>query len=380
MPEVLGEAGDNTLCVGFSGNPASRGFDRYLDYSAWGEDADGPMPKAQNLNDVTQPEIEQLSQESKPWLILLRHMDPHSPYRPPPPYERLFYHGNERDEQNTSMEPVLSFKPFCDYFKSWMPPGITDRHYIDAQYDGAVAYMDASIAALFTQLEALGILDSTIVVINADHGETLYEHECWYDHHGLYESNLMVPLIIRYPRRLPAGRRVAGFNQHKDLMPTLLQMAGIGTDLTFDGRSLLELVAGRQTSFESECYVTECTWMRKHGWRTPQWKLIVALEPDFHFKPAVELYNLVEDPLEERNVASSHPDVVEALRGRMDAFIARREKETAITNPMLTQDAWHGQEGVGTFASSEAAYNALHIGDASAARRLQASERNEAEG
>ena len=234
---------------------------------------------------MTQPEIERLTQEAEPWFILLRHMDPHTPYLPPSPFSRLFYHGDECDPENTSMEPVFAFKPFADYFRSWMPEGITDRHYMDAQYDGAVAYMDACIAALFTQLETLGILDDTIVVINADHGETLYEHECWYDHHGLYDPTLMVPLIIRYPRRLPRGARVSGFNQHKDLMPTLLQLARIRTDLRFDGQSLLRLVQRRRASFESELYITECTWMRKHGWRTAQWKLIEALEPDFHAMP-----------------------------------------------------------------------------------------------
>ena len=102
-----------------------------------------------------------------------------------------------------------------------------------------------------------------------------------------------------------------GFNQHKDLVPTVLELADINTSIDFDGQSLMKLVRGEVPSFESEVYLTECTWMRKHGLRTPQWKLIVALEPDFHFKPEVELYNLIEDPLENANVADSHPDVVE---------------------------------------------------------------------
>ena len=58
------------------------------------------------------------------------------------------------------------------------------------------------------------------------------------------------------------------------------------------------MIRGEVPTFESEIYITECTWMRKHGWRTPEWKLIEALEPDFHFKPPVELYNLIEDPEE----------------------------------------------------------------------------------
>jgi arylsulfatase A-like enzyme len=64
--------------------------------------------------------------------------------------------------------------------------------------------------------------------------------------------------------------------------------------------------------------------MRKHGWRTPEWKLIQALEPDFHFKPEIELYNLIEDPTENHNVAERYPDVVVKLQERMEQYIAQR--------------------------------------------------------
>jgi arylsulfatase A-like enzyme len=284
----------------------------------------------------------------------------------------MFYHGNECDPKNKSMKPVFDFKPFADYFTTWMPVGITDKDYVIAQYDGAVAYMDSCIQRLFTQLETLGILDNTIVVINSDHGETLYDHDCWFDHHGIYDVTLKVPLIIRYPKKMPAGLRVPGYNQHKDLVPTLLELAGVKSKIKFDGRSLMELVNGKKSSFESEAYITECTWMRKHGWRTPQWKLIHALEPDFHFKPEVELYNLIDDPDENRNVAKKHPDIVKTLEARMQAHIAKREKATGLPNPIYDQPHWHGHGEVEYFESSQQAYDTLHIGDAAAARKLQA--------
>ncbi|HLA42470.1 MAG TPA: sulfatase [Aggregatilineales bacterium] len=378
LPEILREkAGYNTSCVGFSGNPGSRGFDTYLDYAAWGTLAEGRLPKAQNLNEVAIPELERLAAQDTPFFLFLRHMDPHSPYLPPEPFERMFYHGDECDPANKSMEPVMAFEPFSTYFKTWMPPGITDKDYIIAQYDGAIAYMDACIQNIFTALKSLGILDETIVVINGDHGETLYDHECWFDHHGLYDVTLHVPLMIRYPGKIPANRRIKGYNQHKDLVPTLLELADINADeIGFDGQSLLPMIHGEVPSHESEFYITECTWMRKHGWRTPQWKLIRALEPDFHFKPPVELYNLIEDPDENINLAGSQPEVVELLTERMEAWIARRETENGLTNPIMTQgDAWHGQSGIGYFTSSQQAYDTLRIRNPGQANKLQAKDK-----
>jgi arylsulfatase A-like enzyme len=382
LPEMLKVAGYETTCVGFEGNPSSRGFETYLQYAGWGSWEEGRSPKAQNLNEVAVPELERLAGGNKPFFLFLRHMDPHAPYLPPEPYERMFYHGDERDPNCHSMDPVMAFKPFCDFFASWMPPDIRDKDYVVAQYDGAVAYMDASLQTIFTALESLGILDETIVVINSDHGESLYDHECWFDHHGLYDSVLHVPLILRYPGRVPAGRRVNGHNQHKDLVPTLLELAnlepgdvGLPQGYCFDGGSLMPMIEAQATSYESEFYITECTWMRKHGWRTPHWKLIVALEPDFHFKPPVELYNLIEDPDENANLADSEPDVVSMLRARMEDWIARRERETGLKSPMLYQGDWHGIEGVGAFESSEQAYNTLHIGGPKEAAELQAKSR-----
>src|SRR5262249_46639507 len=127
------------------------------------------------------PELDRLVNEAKPFFLFLRHMDPHAPYLPPAPYAGMFYHGNDTDPNNKSMEPVFAFKPFADFLSSWMPTGTTDKDYVIAQYDGEIAYMDACLASIFAALEAHGIMDETIVIINGDHGETLYEHGCFFD-------------------------------------------------------------------------------------------------------------------------------------------------------------------------------------------------------
>ncbi len=371
LAEILGEIGYNTTCVGFTGNPSARGFQKYLDYEGWMPDETGRCPKAENLNAVAIPELKRLASEDKPFFLFLRHMDPHSPYLPPRPFERIFYDGDEFAEDNESLRPMYEFKPFRDFLSSWIPEGCTDSAYVDAQYDGAVAYMDACIQNIFATVESLGIEEETLVIITSDHGETLNEHECYYDHHGLYECTLVVPLILKYPGKVPAGKRYSDYTQIKDIMPTILDLLEVDTGIRFDGSSLVPLMRGEERAKEPEFYITECTWMRKHGWRTPEWKLIKALEPDFHFKPETELYNLIKDPGETRNVADEEPEVVAMLEARMNAYIAKREKETGRTNPMFTNLDWHGHGG-GPFQSSQQAYDTLYIGSINTAQRLQA--------
>ncbi|MGY4691031.1 sulfatase family protein [Salibacterium sp. K-3] len=373
LAEILGENGYQTTCVGFTNNPSSRGFQNYLDYEAWLPDETGRCPKAENLNNVAIPELKRLEQEEEPFFLFLRHMDPHSPYLPPRPFERMFYDRDEKDPSNTSMEPVYNFKPHADFLKSWIPEGVTDEQYVSAQYEGSIAYMDACIQNIFQTVEDLGIEEETLIIVTSDHGETLYEHECYFDHHGMYDNCLVVPLILKYPGKLPAGKRFSDVTLIEDLMPTILDILDIENGNNGTGRNLMKMMEGEEISRVSEFYITECTWMRKHGWRTPEWKLIQALEPDFHFKPMTELYNLVKDPEENHNLAEEEPEVVTLLQERMEAHISERERETGRVNPMYTNTNYHGLGGA--FKSSQEAYDNLYLGSITKARSLQAKEK-----
>ena len=337
LPEILKKAGYVSTCVGFDGG-FYRGFDQYLTFEGWPAWEDRPARKAENLNAVAIPALEKMAKSKNPFLLFLRHMDPHSPYLPPPPFDQMFYSKNPCDKKVNTMKPVFEFKPFADFFKSWMPPGVTDKDYVIAQYDGELAYMDACSRRIITRLEELGIADETLIVITGDHGETLYDHDCYFDHHGLYEPTLVVPLIYYWPGRVPAGVRSSAYTLHEDMLPTILDVCGLGgyaKRAKFDGVSLTPYFTPTKESPRSELYITECTWQRKHGWRTPTWKFWDALEPDFHNKPPVELYNIIEDPEESRNLAKEHPEIVEYLRTRMNKYIKARCKATGKKNPIL---------------------------------------------
>lgn len=96
-----------------------------------------------------------------------------------------------------------------------------------------------------------------------------------------------------------------------------------------------------------------------------------ALEPDFHYKKPVELYNLIKDPQELHNLADEDPETVAYLTAKMEAHIAKREKETGSEDPIYTYaDKWNGFGKA--FESSDEAYHSLHIGDPEEAKKLQA--------
>jgi arylsulfatase A-like enzyme len=334
LPEILGESGYSSACVGFDGS-FFRGFDEYRTYEQWPSWRDAPGHKAEDLNREAIPVLEELAGE--PFFLFLRHMDPHTPYLPPPPFRDLFYGKDPCVSPHDSMAPVFSSESFGDFFRSWMPPGIRDIDWVVAQYDSSLAYMDLCIRRLITRLEELGLLENTLVVITSDHGETLTEHGIYFDHHGLYEPTIRIPLILHFPGTIPRGVRCGGMVLQQDLVPTILDIMALGnTDWrsSMDGQSLVPLLEGGDTGSHQEFFLSECTWMRKQGWRTSRYKLIQALEPDLYGLPTWELYDLDEDPGELDNIADDRPDLVDSLRKDMDGWKARRMAESGNPDPL----------------------------------------------
>ena len=105
LPEILKDLGYYSVCIGFDGG-FYRGFDEYHGYASWHPDETGYSRKAESLNSVALPKMNELASQDKPWMLFLRHMDPHTPYLPPPPFNRLFYTGDECAPGNNSMQPV----------------------------------------------------------------------------------------------------------------------------------------------------------------------------------------------------------------------------------------------------------------------------------
>lgn len=347
LAEILSSQGWFTAAADNLGRWFQRGFQRYEGY-VWDTTAKKVWRKGEAVTEAALKVLDAAATQDKPFFLFLHYWDPHTPYLPPAPFSRMFYGGDEFDPSNRSMDALWAFENFKWYFHEWMP-GVTDIEFPKAQYDAEIAYMDACVAHVFARLQDLRVMDETLIVLTADHGEELDEHGCWFDHHGLYEPNVRIPFIIRLPGMVPAGARVPGFARTTDITPTLLDFAGVlDPAIPFDGMSLRPLLSAQSKiqnpvravwpkSKIGTLFLTENTWMKKRAIRTHTHKLIVSLEPDLHGFPPVELYDLLADPGEKTDVASERPEVVAELRLRLEDHVARRTADTGLPDPLPIQ-------------------------------------------
>jgi len=339
LAQILRRRGYFTAAADSMGRWFKRGFDVYEGYH-WEHPEAGGWRKAEAATDQALQVLAQCAKRRKPWFCFLHYWDPHTPYMPPPPFDRMFYTGDPRDPRNAGMDRVWTDEAFRHYFAEWMP-GVTDIEFPRSQYDGAVAYCDASLAPVFTMLEQRGLMEETLIVVTADHGEELDEHGMWFDHHGLYDTNLHIPLIMVCPERLAAGKRLKGMVRNFDIAPTILELAGCGeaaVENAMEGTSVVPALDGRGPAKVCDAiYMTECAWMRKRGVRTRRHKLILARETDYYGNPDLELYDLQADPGEQHNLADEQPAVVRRLQGMLDAWLQRRLAETGLPDPIETQ-------------------------------------------
>jgi arylsulfatase A-like enzyme len=253
-----------------------------------------------------------------PFFLFLNYMDAHMPYVPPAPFNAMFP-GKD-----------LHFRPFSEHLDLIAEVNSGRRHisageerHLVSQYDGGIAYLDSEIGNLLSRLRELGVYENTLIIITSDHGEAFGEHDLL--SHGLgfvYQDQIHVPLLIKYP-----GQHVAQLSDdlvsQVDLMPTVLDGAGISPPSDLQGRSLrlprTKDAAPVYSQAEAMGRVAP-SYRRfrgvRHAMFIGSWKLITWTEG------APELYDLAADPDETHNFYRADDPHDKALADRLSAWVA----------------------------------------------------------
>ena len=270
---------------------------------------------ADQINAFAIPWIRQHSDED--FFLFVHYWDPHTAYKPPEEYRRLFYDGDERDPGNKGLEKAKEgiAWPFTKLLIERIGDGITDIEYIKAQYDGEIRYVDDRLGRLVKALEEEGVLDDTFLVITSDHGESLGEHSIYFDHASVYEDTVHVPLIIHW--KDSRARRVRTFVQHIDFAPTILELAGLETQPEMQGRSLAPLLRGDVETHRDAAYVNQGLWQAKRAIITDRWKYTRCIDEGFWPCPPEELYDISNDPCELSELSGKYPDILDGLALRL---------------------------------------------------------------
>jgi len=335
MAEILRASGYSTLGITGGGylHPQygfAQGFDSYRYWknrSLTEDELERGVENALQLMD---------SRESSPFFLFFHTYEVHAPFRARAPFFETYWDravpANLSHATTKSLHPGPSegfrgkrkmYFVFNDGENEWDEPVGTELADLPvALYDSGVAFTDLQIQALLQGLEDRGLLENSIVVVTSDHGEALGEHDLA-GHPFLYDDNLMVPLIIALPDRRFSGQRVSAQVRLIDVLPTVLDLAGLQTSHESDGLSLVNLMGTESQAESRDAWSYAAS--NNHGLALRQDNKIKFIFNDSAWLPIaedVELYLVDRDPGESENMAGDS-DVADSLSRRARATLDR---------------------------------------------------------
>jgi len=270
--------------------------------------------------------LDRFATQPDPWCLVVSWGPPHNPYEEVPQAYRDLY-----DEKS------IEFRPNCQP----IPPACLDPAWshrpTTRDYYAQITSLDDMLGRLLRRLDELGVADDTLVVFTSDHGEMLWSHGLLYKSVP-YEESISIPLVLRYPRRLEAGRRFAGLIGSVDLLPTLAGVAGWPVPPSCEGLNLapallnvpgaptadaITLACYNRYEFRPEFPVPE--W---RGLRTPQYTFSVTTDG----KPWL-VFDNDRDPYQLENLADS--PAMQPVFAQLSAELRRRL--TAMGDPFVDQ-------------------------------------------
>ncbi len=327
LASALQEAAYDTVAVVDNPNVASslgyaKGFTRYRE--TWEELA--LATEMDRTRAITADGVAYLRQAKpeRPFLLWLHYVNPHAPYEPPPPWDTAFL--DAAAARGPVLPQVAGFHGGVP--RQWAKPGRTLGFYV-AQYDGEIAAMDAEVGRVLAALEASSVRERTLVVLSSDHGESLGEHDYFFDHgENLFDPSMRVPLLLAGPG-IEAGRRCAELATTLDLVPTLLDALKVSYPPDLAGVSLLgaargELLARARLPGQNDRNLLG-VWGRRFK--------LVATPGEGGSRYA--LFDRLQDPGETRDAGRTNAAALRDERRELELFRERIDAQLVRTRRLL---------------------------------------------
>ncbi|MFN0009796.1 MAG: sulfatase [Planctomycetota bacterium] len=273
--------------------------------------------------------------DPRPIFLWLHLYDVHRPYGGPRGWRERFAAqarpgvGDVEDHYNLEPEDVAARSLAVD-----------DLRYVADRYDAGIAYADAQLAPLLAELSTPQRLAKTLVVLSADHGESLLDHgERLFSHDPfLYTAVTRIPLLVRYPDAAGGGAKRPELTGLIDVAPTVLAQIGIAAPLTFQGGTLAAPGADPAVA-ERELYHECWGWSRLAAIRTSAWLVVRDME-----KGSTQAFDLARDPHEVTPLDPRASPVVAALAKRLGAFA---DRSVPLIDPPLDPELRKRLEALG---------------------------------
>lgn len=255
----------------------------------------------------------------KPFYLHVEFFDPHEPWDPPRRFLEKYMpnaHGPRY------VEPPYDTVPLSDEIKNRFR----------ANYAGDVSCVDHWVGLILESVEQFGLFENTVVLFLADHGAMLGEHGQFLKGPDKLRNQVThVPLLVHVPGNLYAGKKVSGFVQPPDIMPTVLQQLGLKSPSRVTGCDCWPLASGSTNALHENVVQTyawvgairNSEWSYSEIWNSDAKQYDYRPHPDAPPKPyQPQLYNLQDDPKELTDVAEKYPGIARQMSAKMKEYVA----------------------------------------------------------
>jgi arylsulfatase A-like enzyme len=286
--------------------------------------------RAEEINQEAYRLLDEQAGSGRPIFLFLNYMDAHSPYLPPAPFDSMFS-GRDSSIADTRYEAL-----FEGLVAGRDEITERERRHYTAEYDGAIAYMDAQVGDLIENLKRRGLYENTLLVITSDHGEALAEHNLIGHGLSVHSDQVDIPLIVKYPNS-NERRTVDRLVGHTDIFPTALECAGIDPPKVLQGTSLS---GGHpmNRALMSESFPSPGLVALNASFRRTQRALY---EGEYKYIESTtgkrELYRITSDPKETHDICDSDHVRCMELRTELEAWRTTIPKTIPATGTRLDQ-------------------------------------------